>query len=59
MAWLQSAGLLLFCAAGIYGSYLTQGVVQESLSTKKFGDELVRFVEYSTLLCLCFVNSIY
>ena len=37
MADLKSVGLLLLCAGGIYASYLTQGVVQEVLATKKFG----------------------
>lgn len=40
---LRSALALLMCVAGIYGAYLTQGVVQESLSIKKFGPEEVRF----------------
>ena len=31
------AGQLAFCVAGIYASYLTQGLVQESLSVKKYG----------------------
>ncbi len=38
-----------FCVAGIYGAYLTQGVVQETLSTKKFGPEGERFTHLSTL----------
>ncbi|PSC72711.1 UDP-galactose UDP-glucose transporter 3 isoform A [Micractinium conductrix] len=40
---------LLACVAGIYGAYLTQGVVQETLSTKKFGPEGVRFAHLSSL----------
>jgi UDP-galactose transporter B1 len=35
--------------AGIYGSYLTQGLVQETLSTKKFGPDGVRFAHLSSL----------
>ena len=40
---------LLFCVAGIYGAYLTQGVVQETLSTKKFGADGARFQFLSSL----------
>ena len=32
-----TAAQLAFCVAGIYASYLTQGLVQESLSLKKYG----------------------
>jgi hypothetical protein len=39
MADLKTVGLLLLCAGGIYASYLTQGVVQEVLATKKFGTD--------------------
>lgn len=39
MTRLQTAGLLLLCAGGIYASYLTQGIVQETLATKKFGPD--------------------
>lgn len=46
---LKSALLLLVCVAGIYGSYLTQGVVQETLSTKKFGADGARFSHLSSL----------
>ena len=40
---------LAFCVLGIYASYLTQGVVQETLSTKKFGPEGERFSHLSSL----------
>eukprot|EP00887_Chlorella_sp_A99_P002743 scaffold6.g2743.t1 len=40
---------LALCVAGIYGAYLTQGVVQEALSTKKFGTEGERFRHLSAL----------
>lgn len=43
------AAQLLFCVAGIYGAYLTQGVVQETLSTKKFGPDGLRFPHLSAL----------
>lgn len=46
---LKSTLLLLVCVAGIYGSYLTQGVVQETLSTKKFGADGARFSHLSSL----------
>ena len=36
---LRTAGLLLLCAGGIYASYLTQGIVQETLATKRFGPD--------------------
>ena len=34
---------LLVCGAGVYVSYLTQGVVQEALATKRFGANATRF----------------
>ena len=37
MTNIRTVGLLLLCTGGIYASYLTQGVVQESLATLKFG----------------------
>lgn len=40
---------LLLCVTGIYGAYLTQGVVQESLATKTFGPDSLRFVHLSSL----------
>ena len=38
----QSTALLI-CGAGVYASYLTQGVVQEALATKRFGPNAARF----------------
>ncbi|ONK74208.1 uncharacterized protein A4U43_C03F3910 [Asparagus officinalis] len=35
--------ILVFCVAGIWSSYITQGVLQETLSTKRFGPEGKRF----------------
>lgn len=46
---LKTALQLAVCVGGIYGAYLTQGVVQETLSTKKFGPEQERFSHLSTL----------
>ncbi|KAL4857963.1 UDP-galactose/UDP-glucose transporter 3 [Chlorella vulgaris] len=46
---LKSTLILLLCVAGIYGSYLTQGVVQEALSTKQFGADGARFAYLSSL----------
>ncbi|GAB4820773.1 hypothetical protein N2152v2_007819 [Parachlorella kessleri] len=40
---------LATCVAGIYGAYLTQGVIQETLSTKKFGPAGERFTHLSSL----------
>ena len=45
----QTSGLLLLCVAGIYGSYLTQGVLQESLATRKYGLLGHRFPELKAL----------
>jgi UDP-galactose transporter B1 len=39
----QRLGLLLCCIAGIYCSYLTQGLVSEHLSTKRYGTQQERF----------------
>jgi UDP-galactose transporter B1 len=36
-AALARAATLLACVAGIYGAYLTQGVLQERLSTRRYG----------------------
>jgi UDP-galactose transporter B1 len=36
---LKTTGILLFCTAGIYAAYLTQGVVQERLAIKRFGPD--------------------
>lgn len=40
---LATAGLLLFCVAGIYSAYLTQGIVSENLAIKKYGPGKERF----------------
>ena len=45
----HTSGLLLLCVAGIYGSYLTQGVLQESLATRKYGLLGHRFPELKAL----------
>lgn len=56
---LRQTLLLLACVMGIYASYLTQGVLQETLSTKKFGPQGVRFAHLSSLNAVqcwvCFV----
>ena len=44
-----TALMLAGCVAGIYMAYLTQGVVQEKLSTKTFGPERARFVHLASL----------
>lgn len=49
MGQLRSLLALAFCVLGIYASYLTQGVVQETLSTKKFGPLGERFSHLSSL----------
>lgn len=49
MGQLRSLLALAFCVLGIYASYLTQGVVQETLSTKKFGPQGERFSHLSSL----------
>ena len=46
--WLTALELLA-CVAGIYSAYLTQGVVQEALSTKVFGPQGERFSLLYTL----------
>ncbi|XP_057530649.1 UDP-galactose/UDP-glucose transporter 3-like [Amaranthus tricolor] len=35
--------LLSFCVAGIWVAYISQGVLQENLSTKRFGEDKKRF----------------
>ncbi|KAL5992162.1 UDP-galactose/UDP-glucose transporter 3 [Asimina triloba] len=35
--------VLAFCVAGIWSAYITQGVLQETLSTKRFGPDGKRF----------------
>ena len=39
----RRAGLLLLCVAGIYGAYITQGVVSEHLQLKRYGAGRERF----------------
>lgn len=41
--------LLVCCIAGIWSAYITQGVLQETLSTKRFGSEGKRFEHLSFL----------
>lgn len=43
---LRSALLLLFCVAGIYAAYLTQGLLSEDLAMKKYGEDKQRFAPY-------------
>lgn len=45
----RTALQLLACVSGIYLAYLTQGIVQETLSTKRFGPDQARFPHLSTL----------
>lgn len=45
----KRAFLLVFAASGIYASYLTQGIVQENLSTKRYGPLSERFPHLSAL----------
>ena len=42
----------VLCTTGIYVSYLTQGIVQESLSTEGFGLENERFANMAILSCV-------
>jgi len=56
MGQLRSLLALAFCVLGIYASYLTQGVVQETLSTKKFGPQGERCSHLSSLTAVqCWV----
>ncbi|XP_042515144.1 UDP-galactose/UDP-glucose transporter 3 [Macadamia integrifolia] len=41
--------VLIFCVAGIWSAYITQGVLQETLSTKRFGPDGKRFEHLSFL----------
>ncbi|OVA13321.1 UAA transporter [Macleaya cordata] len=41
--------VLSFCIAGIWSAYITQGVLQETLSTKRFGPDGERFEHLSFL----------
>ncbi|KAK9810512.1 hypothetical protein WJX72_012024 [[Myrmecia] bisecta] len=45
----RTAAWLLLCVVGIYASYLTQGVVQEKLSTTRYGAAGERFPELKAL----------
>uniref|UniRef100_J3MFF9 Sugar phosphate transporter domain-containing protein n=1 Tax=Oryza brachyantha TaxID=4533 RepID=J3MFF9_ORYBR len=53
--------VLAFCVAGIWSAYITQGVLQETLSTKRFGPEARRFNHLAFLNfaqnVVCFVWS--
>ena len=40
---------LVFCVAGIYGAYITQGFFQETLSTRRFGADKARFPHLATM----------
>ncbi|KAL6513867.1 UDP-galactose/UDP-glucose transporter 3 [Orobanche hederae] len=42
-AGLRRVFLLAFCVAGIWAAYIYQGVLQETLSTKRFGPDKKRF----------------
>ncbi|KAG1335489.1 UDP-galactose/UDP-glucose transporter 3 [Cocos nucifera] len=41
--------VLAFCVAGIWSAYITQGVLQETVSTKRFGPDGKRFEHLSFL----------
>eukprot|EP00775_Hariotina_reticulata_P009730 gene9730-9888_t len=49
MSRLGTAAALLFCVGGIYGAYLTQGVVSEHLQMKQYGPEKERFKNLEAL----------
>ncbi|OEL22967.1 UDP-galactose/UDP-glucose transporter 3 [Dichanthelium oligosanthes] len=53
--------VLAFCVAGIWSAYIYQGVLQETLSTKRFGPEARRFEHLAFLNfaqnVVCFVWS--
>ncbi|KAI8475376.1 MAG: UAA transporter [Monoraphidium minutum] len=55
----KTAALLLFCTAGIYGAYLTQGLVSEHLQMKRYGASQERFGNLEALngaqSLVCFV----
>lgn len=46
---LGRALLLLACVAGIYGAYLTQGIVSEHLQMKHYGSDKQRFKHLEAL----------
>ncbi|XP_024545589.1 UDP-galactose/UDP-glucose transporter 3 [Selaginella moellendorffii] len=43
MEAMKRAAMLGVCVGGIWGAYVTQGVLQETLSTKRFGPDKQRF----------------
>ncbi|GFH24399.1 uncharacterized protein HaLaN_22188 [Haematococcus lacustris] len=49
MGWWKQVVLLLFCVAGIYSAYLTQGIVSEHLATKRYGASQERFSHLESL----------
>ncbi|MEW5312545.1 MAG: hypothetical protein WDW38_004172 [Sanguina aurantia] len=49
MATFRQVSLLVLCVAGIYGAYLTQGIVSEHLAVKKYGPEQQRFKHLEAL----------
>ncbi len=49
MTRMQTVGHLGLCVIGIYASYLTQGVVQERLSTTRYGLFGARFEQLKAL----------
>jgi solute carrier family 35 (UDP-galactose transporter), member B1 len=46
---LKSALSLLFCVAGIYAAFLTQGIVSEHLAMKLYGEQKERFRDLEAL----------
>lgn len=48
-ARVRSGLLLLFCVAGIYSAYLTQGIVSEHLQMKQYGSDQQRFKNLEAL----------
>ncbi|XP_058069928.1 UDP-galactose/UDP-glucose transporter 3-like [Magnolia sinica] len=54
--------VLAFCVAGIWSAYISQGVLQETLSTKQFGPDGKRFEHLSFLNLvqnvICFLWSL-
>ncbi|XP_039051808.1 UDP-galactose/UDP-glucose transporter 3-like [Hibiscus syriacus] len=46
---LRRALVLVFCVAGIWSAYIYQGILQETLSTKRFGPDGKRFEHLSFL----------
>ena len=58
---LRRAALLLLSAAGVYAAYLTQGYVQEAISTREYAPSGARFAQLKALHGLqsfgCFVTA--